>query len=154
MNNNKIIRLHLEKKMFELCNNTGVREIWKDIFSLDNNTLFVKLDNSDYPTNLNNMIRWLSHKIEHRLEVGKQTYLEDVPITAAECEEHNRDNLEEAIEELLDLLVYLSAVLLSDKDIVVRELLEKQLDSLLFSAFTLAVSYKITQQRLTKEVTK
>lgn len=148
MNNDKIL-LHLERRMFSLCNNYNTREIWKNIFTLENNTLLVELEEKDYPTNLNNMIRWISKRIEKRLEVGKSSYLAEVPITKEECEEHSRDNLEEAIDELLDLLVYLTATILSDKEIVIRDLLKRELNSLLFSAFTLAVSYKVQQQRLT-----
>tara|TARA_R100000664_G_C2709026_1_gene106492 strand:+ start:109 stop:636 length:528 start_codon:yes stop_codon:yes gene_type:complete len=148
MNNDRIL-LHLNRKMFSLCNNYDTREIWKNIFTLENNTLLVELEEKDYPTNLNNMIRWISKRIEKRLEVGKSSYLAEVPITKEECEEHSRDNLEEAIDELLDLLVYLTATILSDKEIVIRDLLKRELNSLLFSAFTLAVSYKVQQQRLT-----
>lgn len=63
MNNDKIL-LHLERRMFSLCNNYNTREIWKNIFTLENNTLLVELEEKDYPTNLNNMIRWISKRIE------------------------------------------------------------------------------------------
>tara|TARA_R100000005_G_C4993407_1_gene200466 strand:- start:71 stop:271 length:201 start_codon:yes stop_codon:yes gene_type:complete len=47
--------------------------------------------------------------IKDRLEKGAKKYHTDVPLDG----DHGRDNLKEAIEEALDLSVYLSAVLLS-----------------------------------------
>jgi mRNA-degrading endonuclease RelE of RelBE toxin-antitoxin system len=49
--------------------------------------------------------------IYQRLEIGRNTYGDDVPLNGAK----HRDNLKEAIEEVLDLSVYSAAVLLEQK---------------------------------------
>ena len=48
--------------------------------------------------------------IQHRLEVGKQTYHQHVPIMP--IDDITRDNFYEAVEEALDLSVYLSAFMI------------------------------------------
>jgi len=46
--------------------------------------------------------------INERLELGRNRYGGDIPING----EKNRDNLKEAIEEALDLSIYLASVLI------------------------------------------
>ena len=49
--------------------------------------------------------------INERLEIGRNRYGGDIPING----EKNRDNLKEAIEEALDLSIYLASVLIEKK---------------------------------------
>ena len=50
-------------------------------------------------------------KIYERLELGRIRYGGDIPLNG----EKNRDNLQEAIEEALDLSIYTAALLLEKK---------------------------------------
>ena len=49
-------------------------------------------------------------KIKERMERGKETYFEDVPLDG---EGDNRDNTKELLEEILDAMVYAAAAILS-----------------------------------------
>jgi len=149
-NNNDLILNLISKELFYIANDSRVRDMWKyEIGDLVNNCLIVTIDNKDYPTNLNNLIRWICNKERDRLDIGANTYGEFVPITECECKPTSRDNLAEALDELLDNNVYLAAAILGDKYTEIQPLLEKQLVSLLTSTVNLAVLYKSTQQRLT-----
>jgi len=50
--------------------------------------------------------------VKERLELGQKKYGQDIPLKG----EGNRDNLKESVEEILDLTVYLGAVLLEVKN--------------------------------------
>lgn len=51
------------------------------------------------------------NKINERIELGRIRYGGDIPLNG----EKNRDNLQEAIEEALDLSIYTAALLLEKK---------------------------------------
>ena len=55
-------------------------------------------------------------KIYERLEIGRNRYGGDIPING----EKNRDNLKEAIEEALDLSIYLSSLLIEKQSHIER----------------------------------
>ena len=50
--------------------------------------------------------------VKERLELGQKKYGQDIPLKG----EGGRDNLKESVEEILDLTVYLGAVLLEVKE--------------------------------------
>ena len=50
--------------------------------------------------------------VKERLELGQKKYGQDIPLKS----EGGRDNLKESVEEILDLTVYLGAVLLEVKE--------------------------------------
>lgn len=50
--------------------------------------------------------------VSDRLKIGQDRYNGNIPITG----ERGRDNLKEALEEVLDLAVYLAAEIISIKD--------------------------------------
>lgn len=66
----------------------------------------------------NNNMRIL-YQIQERLNNGAKQYGEFVPLDGS------RDNLKEALEEALDLAVYLSAVVLELHDLYKKEVVEK-----------------------------
>jgi|TARA_B100000073_G_scaffold49785_1_gene36667 hypothetical protein len=149
--NNELIIQYLSTSIYKVINDTGIKNIWKDIFSLKNNEISVTLGEKDYPTNFNNLVRYIMNKHKAKLDKGKEEYDEFVPITMCECKPTSRDNLAEALDELLDMNVYLAAAILGDKYTEIRPLLEKVLDSLLTNTLNITVLYKSTQQRLTEE---
>ena len=109
MNSKTMLRTkvtHLEQALLETSNTMNLMEKrmvdLQDIINSYKNTG----DKKDLIQN-NDLIMDL---IQHRLDVGKETYHQNVPIMP--IDDISRDNFYEAVEEALDLSVYLSAFML------------------------------------------
>jgi hypothetical protein len=60
-------------------------------------------------------------ELRERLEIGANTYGENVPISDSECLQSDRDNQSESMLEILDALVYQQAAYARDKEYLDKE---------------------------------
>ena len=109
MNNKEMLKnkvKYLEQALLETSNTMQLMQAYTD-------KLQVKIDNykkSNDPKALEQNNELIMELIQHRLDVGKETYHQNVPIMP--IDDISRDNFYEAVEEALDLSVYLSAYML------------------------------------------